>query len=84
MVDKMRRKISAIFVTLVMCISGIVIIPDTIEVKADSGTREESSLDMNLIYSVSENLSNVIFDAYEDDELHKGRAFGSKEVNMML
>jgi hypothetical protein len=40
----------------------------------------ESSIDINFIYNVTENLSNIIFDVYNESngEIAKGRAFGTK------
>lgn len=74
----MRRKIITIFLVIAMCTTSIVILHQDIEVKADSGGEGYNDIDTSMVYSVTENLSNVIFDAYEEDELQKGRAFGTK------
>ncbi|MCX6666606.1 MAG: hypothetical protein NT038_11210, partial [Euryarchaeota archaeon] len=73
----MRRKIISILLVAAMCMTSIVIVPKNIEVKADPGGEGYNDIDTSLVYSVCQNLSNVIFDAY-DDELRKGREFGSK------
>lgn len=74
----MERKLSAIFVTLLMCLTAIVIVPHNNDVKADTGSGGNSELDAQFIHRITENLSNVIYNAYSDGELQKGRAFGSK------
>lgn len=35
-------------------------------------------LDLKYIYNITENLSNIIFTEYEDGEIAKGRAYGTK------
>jgi len=75
----MRKKLIAIFVMLLITFSTIVIIPNDLVLIAEASPDEEDvELDYQFIYNITENLSNVIFDAYEEGELRKGRAFGSK------
>ena len=45
---------------------------------SEDGTASDIGLDLEFVHEISENLSNVIYDAYDDGELQKGRAFGSK------
>ncbi|MCX6665705.1 MAG: hypothetical protein NT038_06570 [Euryarchaeota archaeon] len=59
----MRRKLSAIFVTLLMCLTAVVIVPRNNDVKADSGSGGSSGLDTQFIHQITENLSNVIYNA---------------------
>ncbi len=74
----MRRKIITILLTIMMCLTAIVIVPVNNYVKADVGSGGNFELDNAFIHTVTENLSNVIYNVYNDSELHKGRAFGSK------
>jgi hypothetical protein len=77
----MRGKIRALFVMLVMCstsMTALFVIRDDINVRANSEDSGDTKLSFGLIFNVTQNLSNVIYDAYSDGELHKGRAFGSK------
>ena len=59
--------------------SSIVIICEKNNVKSNPGGDSNGlSLDINFIINITQNLSSVIFDAYEEGELQKGRAFGTK------
>ena len=42
--------------------------------------RKVSNLDIQLIFNITANLSNIIFDKYDEEngEIAKGRAFGTK------
>ena len=73
----MREKINVIIVTLLMCLASVIIVPSDTIVQATS-VIEDIGIDPEFIYNVTQNLSNVIFDAYNGSELRKGRAFGSK------
>ena len=78
---KMMRELNVLFVVVLLLLSIIIIIPVDLIIEANpsgGGDGDEGSTDLQLICEVTENLSNIIFDAYEDGELQKGRAFGSK------
>jgi len=48
------------------------------ENKNFNALENDNSLDLDYIYSLTENLSNIIFTEYEPGEIAKGRAFGTK------
>jgi hypothetical protein len=75
----MKEKIYVLIVTLLMCLSVIVIIPNDFKVEATSGSGNNSlGLDYDYIWNITENLSNVIYNVYEPNEIPRGRSFGSK------
>jgi hypothetical protein len=77
--EKMNRKIFVIFVTLVMIVSTFVIAPNDLKVEASGGgSGGDIGIDFQYIYNITENLSNVIFDAPLDHGIRKGRAFGTE------
>jgi len=58
----------------------LVIVPDDLNVKAEAGSggdNGEIAFNFTFIQNLSEKLSNVIFEAYEGNDLRKGRFFGS-------
>ena len=82
---EMNKKISVLFVTLLMMIlSVIVIFPENLEVEAtggDGGGDGEDNgigLDYDYMWDVIYNLSRVVHDAYDEGDIRKGRAFGTK------
>jgi len=72
--------LKAILITIILCATSIIIIyNDTSNVAAsESGGEYDFILSSDIIYRITENLSNVIYTAYDDSDLRKGRAFGSK------
>lgn len=80
----MRRKLRVLIVILTLIITSMNVLfisNKDICVKADFGGQNEITLDLGLVYNVTQNLSNVIYDAYSEGEPHKGRAYGSKGEN---
>jgi hypothetical protein len=74
----MRKKIIVLIVTLLIYLTTIIIVPNDLVIKANPGDGGGFGINYQFIYNVTQNLSNVIYDAYDGSELHKGRAFGSK------
>jgi len=79
----MKNKIFVLIVTLLMCLTSIVIIHSDLEVEATIGGGEgilenETGLDYDFMWSVVKNLSDVVYTAYNEGEIRKGRDFGSK------
>jgi len=76
----MSRTLSVLIVVVSLCISSVVIINNNSKVEATLGEEDEGGvgLDYQFVYNVTKNLSWVIFDAYNETDLPKGRAFGSK------
>jgi len=74
-----RLKLKAVFITILLCTS-LIIIQNKISnvVASESDSENDFILSTDMICRVTENLSNVIYTAYDDSELRKGRAFGSK------
>lgn len=77
----MKKKIFVVIVTLLMCLSAIVIIPNDSKVEATSGggdNREDNSigLDLEFVWNVTNDLANVVHN-YPDGMIPKGRAFGT-------
>jgi hypothetical protein len=52
----------------------------TSDILEERNTLNASPLDMHFIYNLTENLSNIIFNVYDEEygEIAKGRAFGTK------
>ena len=75
-----RLKLKAVFITIILCTSVIIIIQNKISnvVASESDSENDFILSTDMICRVTENLSNIIYTAYDEDELPKGRAFGSK------
>ena len=51
---------------------------DEINVRANPETPGDTKLDTRFIFNVTQNLSNIIYTSYSNNELRKGRYFGSK------
>jgi hypothetical protein len=68
----MKRKIITVVVCGLLLISGIVMIPKNIDVKAEAdGGNGTVGIDVTYIHSVAENLSKIVFN------FPKGRSFGT-------
>jgi len=75
-----QKKLKAVLITIILCITSLVIIQNDTSTVAASEQGEDNGfiLSTDLIHRVTENLSNVVYTAYDEGELRKGRAFGSK------
>jgi len=77
--DVMKKQIVAIFLTLVVIGTIFVIAPSDLQVEASGGGGDNGiGLDYEYIINKTENLSKIIKDEYGEDEIAKGRAFGTK------
>jgi hypothetical protein len=75
----MRKKISTIFLVLVLILAGIMITPSQNDVKANPGDGgDETEIDYRVIYNTTTYLSNSIYNAYTTNDFRQGRYFGSK------
>jgi len=76
----MKNKIFVLFVTLLMCLSAILILPSDLEVDAAGGGEGDNDigLDYDFMWKVTDNLTSVVHNAYNDGDIRKGRDFGSK------
>lgn len=74
----MRKKVSILFVMLLLVICIVTILPHKKIVEADTSP-PVYEIDNEYIYSIAENLSDIIKDPaiYPEGKLAKGRAFGS-------
>ena len=72
----MLRKLFVFGLITLLNFSSISIIDIDIFANATSGG--DIYLDTQYIYNITENLSNVIYKAYNNSEIPKGRYFGSK------
>jgi len=76
----MKRKIVVLVVTLLMCLTAIVIVPNDLEVEATPGERSRDDggigLDLDFMWNVTKKLSNVVHQ-YPDGMIPKGRAWGT-------
>ena len=61
-----------------MCLGNFIITPRNILVEATEENQRNTPLNTGYIRNITTNLSNMIFQAYNNSELHKGREFGSK------
>lgn len=76
-----RSKLSVILIIIMLMMTVYTFYPKDILVEASSFAGDDIidiDLDLQFIYNVTQNLSNVVFDAYDDGELQKSRAFGTK------
>ncbi len=78
----MKNKIYVIIVTLLICLSGIVIIPNNLEVEASGGGggEDNETLDTDYIWDMVNDIAKVVY-RYPDGLIPKGRAFGSWGAN---
>ena len=80
----MKKIITIFLVGLLLSASVMVIVNNESDVEATGGGGEgengENSigLDFNYMWNVTDNLSRVVHDVYEGNEIRKGREFGSK------
>ena len=81
----MSRKIYILILTLVLCLSNIVIVLNESNVEATTGGGGQSGeigeiigLDLDYMWEVTDNLSNVVRVAYDTGDIRKGRAFGTE------
>ena len=76
----LKEKVKAILITIILCTTSIIIIHNnTTNVTAsEKGGEGSFLLSSDTIHRVTENLSNVIYTAYDDGDFRKGRSFGSK------
>jgi len=82
----MKKKIFAIIMMLLMCISAIIIIPNDFEVEASpggggGGEDDGSSLNNSYIWDRVKDFVDVIYLAYDETDIPKGRSYGSKGGN---
>ncbi len=86
----MKQKIYVLVMTLVFCLSTIVIVLNDVDVEATAGGGGQSGeigeiigLDLDYMWEVTDNLSNVIHNkqVYPDGSIPKGRAFGTAGDN---
>jgi len=54
------------------------LLPTGVSHQGSSSPSLNDGIDVEYVYNITEALSNIIFTAYEDDEIAKGRAFGTK------
>ena len=80
MKDKLQIKIEVAVITFILCTTAVSIIHRNTPNVAAYEIEGEGCyiLSTDMIHRVTENLSNVIYTAYDEGELRKGRAFGSK------
>jgi len=80
MKDKLQIKIEVAVITFILCTTAVSIIQRNIPnvAASEQGGDNGFILSSEMIHRVTENLSNMVYTAYDDGELRKGRAFGSK------
>jgi len=74
----MGSKSIAIFFVIIVFLGNLIISPRNILTKADPENQGNTPINLGYIKNITTNLSNIIFQAYNNTELHKGRDFGSK------
>jgi len=76
------KKIEIVVISVLLITSGIVFVFENTEVKAEQGGGGEGSgeiwLDFDYLWEQLYNISNVIYTAYNETDIRKGRFFGSK------
>ena len=72
------KKISIIFMMLVLILNSILIITPNYNIINAETIQPVPNIDTNLIYNVSEYLSYIITSVYDENELAKGREFGTE------
>jgi len=84
----MKNKIVGIFVCIMLVLTAVVFIPDNMNVEATPGSGGEEddgkSLNNSYIWDQTISFANVIYDAYGEGEIPKGRSFGSKGGNYTI
>jgi hypothetical protein len=68
----MMKKLNVVIITMLMCLTAIVLTP------IESNVEATSELDYDFIYNITYNLSRTIYDAPLDYGLAKGRYFASE------
>jgi len=76
--EKMKKKLSILAILMLLCSTMVINNNFNVEASSGNGGKGSFDLDFQFIYNISNNLSNVIYDAYDEGELQKGRNFGSK------
>ncbi len=71
------KKVKVIILVGLLYLSNLVIIHNH-DFFAKADIVENPEIDELLIHKIAENLSNVVSERYLEDELQKGRAFGTK------
>lgn len=77
----MRKKISVLVVMLLICLSSFLIISTELKVEASGEGGGDSGgigLDKGFVWMITENLSHVVYDAYDPGDIRKGRAWATK------
>jgi len=77
--NRMRRKIVSIFVCMLLIATTMVFVPKE-NVKAEGGGGEDSNemgLNYDYLWEQINRVADVIWDAYQETDLKKGRQFGS-------
>ncbi|MCX6666031.1 MAG: PKD domain-containing protein [Euryarchaeota archaeon] len=73
-----QKKLKAVITAVLLCATSIIIIHNNSDVAASETGGGSFLLSSDMIHRVTENLSNMIYTAYNDGEFRKGRSFGSK------
>ena len=75
----MKKKIVSILVCMLLTLTIFIPIPEKTNVSADSGDApsEDIGLDYEYLWEQIENIAEVIYDAYQLEDIRKGRQFGS-------
>ena len=78
----MIKKIIVFSLTLLICLSAVVLNPNDFKVEASggggSGSNNNGFLNNSYIWKQLEYICDVVYDAYEENDIIKGRAFGTK------
>ncbi len=79
----MKKKISVLIITILLCISYTLVVNTEVEVEASSGGsgNEEdngSGLNNSYIWNRLKDFTDVIYFAYNKNDIPRGRSFGSK------
>ncbi len=80
----MKKKILSMLVCMLVCLSTVLIIPDNLNIKASGGgggggsIGGEAELDYEYLWEQINATASVIYNAYSDNDIRKGRFMGSK------
>jgi hypothetical protein len=81
----MRQKIYIFVMMLMICLSTVLLLSNDLKVEATGGGGGGGDSHFNRYYdelwNVTKNLSRAVHDAYEEGEIRKGRAMGTKGDN---